>query len=313
MHRFSRRRRLPALGLAAAMLAWAAPAGAQDYFRSRSEKDANTCLHWAERTYVYSVDRAGSGRTPDDDEVGAVDASFQAWRTVAGACSDFRFIKGNTPDAIFIGYRARESNQNVVTFRERSCEGVVPANDPCRNDDVGTSCRNAYQCWDDDSGTIALTTITYNKTTGVIFDADIEFNAANFLFTAVDSPPCPDGVPSGQCVATDIRNTLTHEIGHAVGFDHVGNPGSTMEPSAVPGETSKRVVDTGTSDGFCAVYPRNVATPSCSSSVATYRVVAESEGTAAFEDWGCGAAGRGMPSAFGMVGAGLWLWRRRRA
>ena len=60
-------------------------------------------------------------------------------------------------------------------------------------------------------------------------------------------------------MATDIQNTMTHEMGHAMGLDHVAEPLSTMEATAPMGETQKRIIDVGTAAGFCDAYPRGPA------------------------------------------------------
>ena len=124
----------------------------------------------------------------------------------------------------------------------------------------------------------------------------------------------------------DLENTLTHELGHVQGlahtcWDHVsatppldnnGNPipdcdgpvppaitMTTMFPSSVPGETSKRMLSDDDVRGICEVYPSSKAPPAC------YQVV----------EGGCQAT-PGPPTA------PLWLlalaplalfWRRRRA
>jgi len=167
---------------------------------------------------------------------------------VAASCSDFQF----TEDA--------GSTQALIVFRDRSCTSVAPPNDGCFADG---SCPDTYDCWDGDAMTLAVTTLTYSRSTGRLDRAEVQFDGVNFLFTDVDSPPCSENAQSTSCVASDIQNTLTHELGHAVGFDHLNAAGSTMAPTAPVGETSKRVIDPGTVKGFCAVYPRDAGTPSC--------------------------------------------------
>ena len=48
-----------------------------------------------------------------------------------------------------------------------------------------------------------------------------------------------------------------------VGLDHVDVPGSTMEPTAPPGETHKRIIDVGSAAGFCDAYPRGLPPTQC--------------------------------------------------
>jgi hypothetical protein len=156
-------------------------------------------------------------------------------------------------------------NENVIVFRETSCLDVVDYDDPCHDDD---SCGNGHGCWSHGDGVIGLTTSTFSTRTGHVLDADIELNSSQpggstgFLFTTVNSPPC-EGLPSTSCVAVDLQNTMTHELGHVLGLDHVQTAGSTMEATAPPGETSKRIIDVGSAEGFCTIYPRGLPPTQC--------------------------------------------------
>jgi uncharacterized protein (TIGR03382 family) len=165
---------------------------------------------------------------------------------------------------------------------------------------------------------LALTTTTLSLSSAVILDADIEFNAApglggatGWFFTVVDSPPCPPGQPAANCVHTDVRNALTHEIGHAIGLDHADDPASTMYYSAPSGELIKRVIDRGTSAGFCDIYPKELPANGCDDpGEIRAKVIAENEGSGGL--FGCSAAGGNTGLAVLGVLAG-WLVRRRRA
>jgi hypothetical protein len=294
-------------------LLWAvllvAPAAGAQVYRRTVVPGQPLCLNWLSREFVYHVDSAGSLRTPRDTEFPAIDASFDTWRTLSAACSDFNFVRGPDVSRPSVGYILNsDNNQNIITFRETACQDVVPFDDPCIDEET---CANDYSCWEHGDLTIGLTTTTFNKGTGIILDADIELNASQpagnlgFLFTVVSSPLC-EGFPTPDCVATDLQNTLTHEIGHAMGFDHVFEPLSTMEASAPPGETNKRVIDAGTAAGFCDTYPRGLPPTQCTELKATGKQLsAQSAGT------GCAAApGALLPGAL----LGAWaLWLRRRA
>ncbi len=267
------------------------------------------CLLWNTREYLFRVDAAGSLRTPGTTESAAIDASFDAWRALSRTCSDFAFTRGPDIQNPWVGYdRESDDNENVLTFREVACEDAAPPEDACWVDDT---CASTYACWDHGSATIALTTSTFTLSAGHVLDADIELNAsersgAGFLFTTVDSPPC-DGPPSTHCVSTDLQNTLTHEIGHVVGLDHVANPGSTMEPTAPPGETHKRSLDEGTAAGFCGIYPRNLPPVQCGEPAnisRTFQAVNRGSGL------GCGAGAGSLLAPAALLGV-LALLRRR--
>ncbi|NTX61821.1 matrixin family metalloprotease [Myxococcus sp. CA051A] len=258
------------------------------------------CLLWPVREYIYHLDADGSARTPGDTEVAAIEASFESWRQVSKTCSDYAFKRGDDWSLpVVVGYDQERpfANYNIVTFRETSCDDVVAADDPCWD---AETCGNQYTCWEHGDGTIGLTTSTFSFTDGRVLDSDIELNASQpggstgFLFTTVDSPPCL-GVPATNCVATDLQNTMTHEIGHVVGLDHVPISGATMEPTAPPGETRKRIIDAGSAAGFCSIYPRGLPPNQClMRAEAGIVLLADGRGT------GCAAA----PDA-GVMGA--WL------
>jgi len=297
------------LPLLLAVLFVAPAAGAQVYRRT-AVPGKPLCLNWLSREFKYHVDSQGSLRTPRDTEFPAIEASFDTWRTLSATCSDFTYVRGPDVDRPFVGYNKDPGavNQNIITFRETSCRDVVPFDDPCIE---AESCQNDYSCWDHGDLTIGLTTTTFSFKNGVILDADIELNASQpggnlgFLFTVVSSPLC-EGLPTPECVATDLQNTLTHEIGHAMGLDHVFEPLSTMEASAPPGETNKRVIDVGTAAGFCDTYPRGLPPTQCTELGASSKnLSAQSAGTS------CAAA----PGVL-LPGVLLSVWtllRRRRA
>jgi Matrixin len=292
-------------GLLLAVLLVAPVAGAQVYRRT-VVPGKELCLNWLSREFVYHVDSAGSLRTPRDTEFAAIDASFDTWRTLSATCSDFTFVRGADVSRPSVGYTVGEENQNIITFRETACSDVVPFEDPCIE---AETCATDYSCWEHGDLTIALTTTTFSFKSGTILDADMEFNASQpggnlgFLFTTVSSPIC-EGLPSSECVATDLQNTLTHEIGHAMGLDHVTEPLSTMEASAQLGETQKRVIDVGSAAGFCDTYPRGLPPTQCTEvGQSSKNLSGQNAGTR------CAAApGSLLPGVL----LSLWMFRGRR-
>lgn len=287
----------------AVLLLMAAPALAQEYLRTVAKTEGSTgrCVTWNTRTFTYHAALEGNSRLPGEAAFDAIDAAFGSWQALSDTCSDFTFIRGARLAAPKVGQGS--DRENVVVFRETECGQTVPEGDPCWAD---RACPDVYGCWAHASAIIGLTTVTYSKRTGVAVDADIELNAADFLFTTVASPPCAGGAELANCVAYDVQNTLTHEIGHAVGFDHVPGPASTMAATAPLGETSKRIIDLGTANGFCATYPRGQPPTACDEQLMLdRRVVANTAGT-----FGCTCQSDGGPA----LGALLLLWsvRRRR-
>ncbi|NUN14166.1 MAG: matrixin family metalloprotease [Myxococcales bacterium] len=99
--------------------------------------------------------------------------------------------------------------------------------------------------WGHSPGILALTTLTYSRCTGIIVDADIEVNLAQFDFSAAQTPP-----PH----MTDIQNTITHEVGHFLGLDHSGVASATMFANAPDAETQKRDLEDDDIAGLCCLY-----------------------------------------------------------
>lgn len=284
---------------------WVAlPAQGQEFKRTtaRSEGEELRCVTWNERAFTYHLTREHGGRANATAELAAIDAAFATWQALADTCSDFTFTRGEAVASFAVGQGSPQDN--LVVFRGSDCAQVVHEDDPCWDDG---SCSAAFGCWSHGSDIIGLTTVTYAKRTGVALDADIELNAASFVFTTVASPPC-DGTTLDGCVAYDVQNTVTHEIGHAVGFDHVTAARSTMAPTAPVGETSKRIIDLGTANGFCTTYPRGQPPVPCDEQlVASRHLKASTTGTL-----GCQAAGSPPPVIWVPWMAGFLLWAMRR-
>ncbi len=281
---------------------------AQDYRRTLVP-GRPFCVVWPGREFLYRLDPAGSARTPGDSEFAAIDASVASWRAVSNTCSDYVFTRGPDLPNPQVGYdKDGGPNDNVITFREQDCNDAVPPGDPCIEADT---CANVYGCWEHGNATIGLTTTTFSFRTGYILDADIELNASRvgrgYEFTTADSPLC-DSERTTACVGMDLQNTVTHELGHVVGLDHVPEvPGSTMEPTAHPGETNKRIIDVGSAAGFCDAYPRGLPPVQCGENPQLGRdFQAVTKGVAS----GCGAGpGVLLPLASGLT---VMAWRRRR-
>lgn len=272
------------------------------YVRSRvdSNDSMSQCLWWPENTAItlhQNVD--GNPETPGDGAFTAFGASINTWKQQLTSCSSLTLTDGNRTQSRQTGLFRDQDNQNVVLFRFAKCTDVAPATDACwhpDNDDCGTK----FDCWQHQEGAIAITTTSYNPDTGRILDSDIEFNQPNFIFTTIDSPPCISPVINQNCVATDIQNTATHELGHLLGLSHIGQAASTMASSAQLGETRKRSLDNGTARFVCEVYPAGLPSKTC-----VLKIVSPELG----KPVGCSSA----PGAFaGLLIAGL-LKRRRRA
>lgn len=271
---------------------FAVSAEAQDFSRSKpdagvnSNVENNICLTWNRRDFVYRVDEKGTSKIAGEEEFRAIDFAFATWQTLSDDCSDFLFIPGRRISNFKVGSVSVQQGERVIAFFEKRCDALAELkNHPCWKDG---SCVNEFGCWQEERKTLAITTTTYNTSTGILADADILVNAADYFWTTVEGPRCASGVKSVDCVVTDLQNTLTHEIGHAMGLDHVKNPRSTMYDTTPTGDTQKRLIDEGTAKGFCSMYPRGLPPSSCdANSLQRLTVEGEGRGTPGFETVGC--------------------------
>ncbi len=281
---------------------WSTTAAAQGYIRTvASDTEAGTiCVTWSQRQITYRIDSLGSARTPGDAEFDAIQKAWASWQFVSNGCSDFQFTRGGDIVGGTVGKGT--TADNVFIFREQRCDEIVDANDPCLS--AGT-CANQYRCWNHSDATLGLTTVTYSPRSGIVSDADVEFNAASFLFTTVDSPPCEQ--EASDCVAYDVQNVATHEIGHVLGFSHVPDGNSLMAATAPIGELSKRTIDYGTAQGFCLAYPSGRPPTSCDPRSSS-RVLGENVGS-----FGVNCASSSVGSVPLMLAVALLARRRKRS
>src|SRR5262249_17810827 len=193
-----------------------------------------------------------------------MERSLATWATAMNGCGNLSLRMGTRTATRTTGFDNRQgaSNENVLLFRNRLCIDFVSPSDACY---ANGTCANTYDCWDYSAGTLAITLTTFNGRTGKLYDADLEMNASVHQFTTIDSPPCSTVGQSG-CVSTDVQNTVTHEFGHALGLDHSPDSRSTMFAGAELGEISKRVLDDGSVEFVCTVYPAGGPTLDCDGS-----------------------------------------------
>ncbi len=88
--------------------------------------------------------------------------------------------------------------------------------------------------WKYNVDAVATTVITITRSTHQIIEADIAFNVKHTAFTIVGATP--------ESARFDVQNTMTHELGHALGLAHNDLPATVMYPSGTPGDVSKRAL-----------------------------------------------------------------------
>ncbi|HUU00243.1 MAG TPA: matrixin family metalloprotease [Myxococcota bacterium] len=262
--------------IAALMFCAAGPAQA---FKRTRDKDTGVCLFLTNSTGTYFINEHCSSEIADvNDCISAIRSAFDSWN--AGVCTDLSMIFGGTTTSTEIGFDQDhwKDNINLVIFQESS--------------------------WShDDENAIAMTTVTYDVDSGELVDFDIEFNGVNFDFTTLAS----------QTSKMDIQNTLSHEVGHALGLDHSGDPTATMYATASPGEISKRTLSQDDIDALCFVYPADGETPGFTDDSFTQECrgkVGDDEGCNCTNHQG-GSGGLGFFSWLLLALAGFLLLRRR--
>jgi hypothetical protein len=106
------------------------------------------------------------------------------------------------------------------------------------------------QNWPYDENAIAITILTIDPATNDILDADIVLNTASHTFAALPADSQPGGLYD------DLQNTLTHELGHAMGLAHNTEDATVvMYPGAPKGQVSKRVLTADDKAGLAFLYP----------------------------------------------------------
>jgi hypothetical protein len=207
-------------------------------------------LQWDRPCMSYAID--GRGSTDLDLEVvrGEAALSFAQWTQTTcpgGQPSDMQVLQLAEPAwCRYEEFNRSGGNVNVVAFVDDWSERDLP--------------RTAY----------ALTTVWHDTRTGEILDADMLINEELGPYAV-----CPPGgctSPGASRPPVDLRNVLTHEVGHFFGLAHTDmalddlprEEWPTMAPSAMPGDTFMRILHDDDVEGFCSIYPPGSMTGECS-------------------------------------------------
>jgi len=245
------------------VLAIAAPARA--YVRTTVDGSSDRPIFWMDRAIGVELASAASTTIAPTDLRAALDRSLATW-THAGGCTDV--VLTDTGEALSTTTNLDGGpidHHNRVVVRESDWPALVGPE------------------------TLALTTVVYDRTTGAILDADTDMNATTHTFSVTDPPGPTDD---------DVQNTLTHEMGHLLGFAHSPDPHATMYATAALAETSKRVLGTDDVNAICDTYPTGAPTPT------TWPPPMASSG--------CAIAGRTHAALVGTLLVSVVIVRRRR-
>jgi hypothetical protein len=199
------------------------------------------------------------GTLTNEEVLAATDAAGAIWSRAQVDCTSVETsVIADAPRDALPGF----DQQNNVIFRDDSWS---PKTFDKNGNPLGTYEPNQ----------LALTTVSLRTTSGVIVDADIEINAFNHRAWEASG----DMSLLLAHGSIDLQNTLSHEMGHVLGFEHscwdpqtgaqpldgdklvppcASNPQlaeATMAPTAPPGDITKRALHADDRDGVCDVYP----------------------------------------------------------
>jgi len=250
-----------ALFVAALGLAWLESTPASAYVRYLSKK--GNPYAWQEQCVWMLIYPHGLDDMTAEDVYSAEHAAQATWSHGERDCTYMQIIDSDVPADIVPPLPSYDLTNTTVFHSDAWCR-------------TGAASTGA-DCYDPTA--LAITSV-WTTSDGRIYDADIEVNAVNFRWTNIVDPASPP--PGFQ----DLQNTLTHETGHLLGLDHtcfmpdpsgktqeakdnLGQPvplcsalgpedpirATTMYPSAIPGDTKKRVLSADEIQAVCDIYP----------------------------------------------------------
>jgi hypothetical protein len=196
--------------------------------------DTGAYLHWAQRCISFSVQKNGSPASDISYEEAhdAISGAFEIW--LNSECGDGPPSLEAHPTEPVRCWKAEYNldgpNANVWMFRDDRW--------PYQDEEFGSA------------DTLALTTVTFDPTSGEIYDADVEINAHDNRITVGDDR-----------VVNDLASIVTHEAGHVLGLSHSDIPSGTMYYAYLPTRTNLRSLHDDDLEGICAAYPVDRDTP----------------------------------------------------
>lgn len=261
-------------------------ASAQAFVCTRASASGPS-LAWGERNIELRVSNVPGAEIDVGVLEEALGFAVEQW-TDSDSCSDMVLSLGEITNHKTVGFdwaagADDPANKNIVVFRKSEDEATVDR-------------------WLHPLSAIALTTVTYVNSNGTILDADIELNDAYYTFTNCD--------PEEDCaIAVDLKNTLTHEVGHVLGLDHPPfnapeSVGATMASSAPEGEIEKRDLAEDDINGLCFIYPFGEDNQEC------YGASRQEPLDVTIQKSDCQETG--LFGELAIIGGLPWLLRRRR-
>src|ERR1019366_1852846 len=157
-------------------------------------------LYWANACVSYDIQADASRQVPYQDASRLLAAAFAQWTSTVCPGAGGGRVSIDVSDlgpvsCDLVQYSSDQGNPHVIVF----------------HDDVWPH--------DDSANTLGLTTITFDKDSGEIYDADMEINSTPSVELSLGDPP-----PMGF----DFQSIIQHETGHFLGMAHSGETGAAM-------------------------------------------------------------------------------------
>jgi hypothetical protein len=195
-------------------------------------------LYWSGSNIGYVMNQAGSVQVTVDVAVATTQQAFHNW-TSPGCPADIPSCGGTStsPPSIGVSYQGTTAT-HAAEFKDDGAD------------------QNVILFWDSGwphpsgDSTLALTTVTFNTSSGEIRDVDIEVNSDPSIHKLAYGDTLPND-------AFDLPSIFQHETGHFLGLAHTqpANTSASMSAHYVVGETFMRTPSADDVCGICTIYP----------------------------------------------------------
>ncbi len=260
---------------------------------------------WLGSTIDFHLQNVSLDTVSDGDYQATVDAAMVSWQTVA--CDTCQGAKANVPGT------PCPSHPIGFTLENKGFAHTDTLGPDCTGKDAQGKCTGyspngnfiipIKANWPFGVSVLSQTVVTANLSTGELVDADIAIDD-------VDHDFCVGNCSAGR---VNLCDTLTHEMGHALGLGHSPDAQATMYAfnTAQPGEKCSLAQDDR--DGICHAY-----TTTCDPSIGPATDASSSgsdlsSGGTTPAPGGCSAATRGttVGAIFSLLLIFIAIWRRR--
>ena len=172
----------------------------------------------------FALERKASSQIDYEQAIGVIYDAFATWTLadcIEGQQPSIRVVDMGPVTCNRAEYNRDAGNVNLIVFHDDKWPHPSPQQ-------------------------IALTTVTFQVSTGEIFDADVEVNTDDHQLTV------------GGSEGYELSAVMVHELGHFFGLAHSGTEGATMAPDYSPSLNSLTDDDLL---GLCTIYPPGVSVP----------------------------------------------------